>query len=45
MLETLELIGRIAVALPITFFMGKLMSKLKLPAILGWLLAGMMLGP
>ncbi|RUT58035.1 potassium transporter [Clostridium botulinum] len=27
------------------FFLGKLISKVKLPAILGWLIAGMILGP
>lgn len=27
------------------FFIGKLVSKLKLPSILGWLIAGMILGP
>lgn len=29
----------------IAFFMGKLVSKLELPAILGWLLTGMIIGP
>ncbi len=29
----------------IAFFIGKLVSKIKLPAILGWLIAGMILGP
>lgn len=29
----------------LAFLMGKLISKLKLPAILGWLIAGMVLGP
>ena len=29
----------------IAFFIGKLVSKLRLPAILGWLIAGMLLGP
>lgn len=32
-------------ALVIAFFAGKAVSKLKLPAILGWLIAGMLLGP
>ena len=45
MIETFELILRIAIAVPIGFFMGKLMQKIKLPAILGWLLTGMLLGP
>ena len=31
--------------LVIAFFAGKLISKLKMPAILGWLIAGMLLGP
>ena len=31
--------------LVIAFLAGKLVSKLKLPAILGWLIAGMLLGP
>ncbi len=32
-------------AIVLAFFMGKLVSKLKLPSILGWLVAGMILGP
>ena len=32
-------------ALAIAFLAGKAVSKLKLPAILGWLVAGMLLGP
>lgn len=32
-------------AIVLAFFMGKLVSKLKLPSILGWLIAGMILGP
>jgi Kef-type K+ transport system membrane component KefB len=32
-------------AIALAFFMGKLVSKLKLPSILGWLIAGMILGP
>ncbi|MDR7813248.1 cation:proton antiporter [Lacrimispora sp.] len=32
-------------AIALAFFMGKLVSKLKLPSILGWLVAGMILGP
>ena len=31
--------------LVLAFFAGKLMTKLKMPAILGWLIAGMVLGP
>lgn len=37
----LRLIGSILIA----FFVGKLLTKIKLPAILGWLLTGMVLGP
>ena len=33
------------IAIIIAFLFGKLISKLKLPAILGWLIAGMILGP
>lgn len=33
------------IAIVIAFFIGKLVSKLKLPSILGWLIAGMILGP
>lgn len=40
-LMILRLLGAIVVA----FMIGKLISKLKLPAILGWLIAGMFLGP
>ena len=40
-LDVLKLIFAVFVA----FLFGKLISKLKLPAILGWLLAGMTLGP
>ena len=32
-------------AIIVAFLFGKLISKLKLPAILGWLIAGMVLGP
>lgn len=31
--------------LAIAFFAGKLMAKIKMPAILGWLIVGMLLGP
>ncbi len=41
----LLLILRLLIAVSIAFFMGKLVSKIKLPAILGWLLTGMILGP
>lgn len=39
------LILRWMLAIVIAFFIGKLVSKLRLPAILGWLIAGMLLGP
>ena len=38
-------IGRLLLAIAIAFVCGKLVSKLKLPSILGWLIAGMILGP
>lgn len=36
---------RLPAAVIIAFFFGKLVSKLKLPSILGWLISGMILGP
>ncbi len=36
---------RLLTAIVIAFFVGKLVSKIKLPAILGWLITGMILGP
>lgn len=36
---------RLLAAIIIAFFAGKLISKIKLPSILGWLIAGMILGP
>ena len=36
---------RLLMAIVIAYLFGKLISKLKLPAILGWLIAGMVLGP
>ena len=36
---------RLLAAIVIAFFAGKLISKIKLPSILGWLIAGMILGP
>lgn len=41
----IELVLRWGVAIAIAFFIGKGVSKLKLPAILGWLIAGMLFGP
>lgn len=39
------LIGRLLASVLLAFFMGKLVAKVKLPAILGWLITGMILGP
>lgn len=36
---------KLSLAAVVAFFIGKLISKIKLPAILGWLLTGMILGP
>lgn len=36
---------RLLLSIGIAFFVGKLISKLKLPSILGWLMAGMAIGP
>lgn len=36
---------RLAAAIALAYAAGKLVSKIKLPAILGWLIAGMILGP
>lgn len=41
----ISLILRWILAIIIAFIVGKCVSKLKLPAILGWLIAGMLLGP
>ena len=41
----LILMLRLLMAMGIAFLVGKLVSKIKLPAILGWLLTGMILGP
>ncbi|WP_027633725.1 cation:proton antiporter [Clostridium hydrogeniformans] len=41
----IQLILRLLSAVVIAFFVGKLVSKIKLPAILGWLITGMILGP
>lgn len=38
------LIMRWCVAIALAFIAGKLLSKIKLPAILGWLIAGMIFG-
>lgn len=39
------MVARWLICLLLAALCGKLMSKLKMPAILGWLIAGMMLGP
>lgn len=39
------LISRIIVTIIIAYFVGKLVSKLKLPSILGWLITGIAFGP
>lgn len=39
------LILRLLVSIVLAFLVGKLVAKLKLPSILGWLIAGMILGP
>lgn len=36
---------QLLLAIILAFFAGKLISKVKLPSILGWLIAGMILGP
>ena len=36
---------KLLIAILLAFLSGKLISKLKLPSILGWLIAGMILGP
>lgn len=41
LIDVLRLLAAIAIA----FIAGKLISKLKLPSILGWLIAGMVIGP
>lgn len=39
------MIIRWIVALFLAFLLGKLMTKIHMPAILGWLIGGMILGP
>ena len=41
----IQLALRLPLAVILAFMMGKLVSKFKLPSILGWLIAGMLLGP
>lgn len=44
-MSVILLILRLLVAIALAFIVGKLVSKLKLPSILGWLITGMILGP
>lgn len=44
-MQILTDIIRLLLAIVITVIAGKLISKLRLPAILGWLIAGMIMGP
>ena len=44
-MDFLLLILRLALAVVLAFIAGQLVSVLKLPSILGWLIAGMVLGP
>lgn len=44
-MNTVLLILRLLAAIALAFVAGKLISKLRLPSILGWLIAGMILGP
>lgn len=41
----LLLLLRLLITIGIAFLVGKLVSKIKLPSILGWLISGMLLGP
>lgn len=41
----ISMIIRLLAAIALAFLAGKLISKIKLPSILGWLIAGMILGP
>ncbi len=45
MLENIELLIRICISISIAYVAGNLTSKIKMPAILGWLVTGMILGP
>lgn len=44
-MDVLVNIGRLLLSVVIAYVAGNLISKLKLPAILGWLIAGMVIGP
>lgn len=41
----LFLLLRLLITMGVAFLVGKLVSKIKLPSILGWLITGMLLGP
>lgn len=41
----MEHLVRWMVTLALAFAAGKVVAKIKMPAILGWLIAGMLLGP
>lgn len=45
MIDILLLILRWGAAIVLALLFGKFISKIKLPSILGWLIAGMILGP
>lgn len=44
-MDVFLLVLRLLITVVIAFLFGKLIAKLKLPSILGWLLTGMILGP
>lgn len=44
-MDVLMGIIRLLVTIMIAFLAGKLVSRLRLPAILGWLITGMVMGP
>lgn len=44
-MSVIVLLLRLSVAIVLAFLAGKLIARLKLPSILGWLIAGMILGP
>ncbi len=45
MIHNISLITTIAVSLGVAFLMGLIAVRLKLPALLGYLIAGMLIGP
>lgn len=44
-MDMIVLLVKLVTAIVLAFLAGKLISKIKLPSILGWLIAGMILGP